>query len=117
MEPYILLHMLYLPRRHEYICVICHSHKHVVAHFAHKLYLPHRHEYICIICQIGMDAVAYVATQVVSAARACMQAHNLPHMHARTALSGTLARMSQHNLLHMRLHNLPHSALLVVCAA
>ena len=45
-----------------------------------------------------------------------MQAHNLPHRHARTPLSATLARMQQHSLPHTRFHDLPHFALLVVCA-
>ena len=45
-----------------------------------------------------------------------MRAYNLPHKHARTALSATLARMQPHNLPHMRLRNLPQSASHVVCA-
>ena len=65
MQPYILLHMLYVPHRHEYICVICHTRMHVVAHFAHMLYLPHRQECICIICHTGLPTVAYSATQAV----------------------------------------------------
>ena len=68
MQPYILLHILfYLTRKHEYICIICHTHMHVVAHFAHRLYLPHTHEYICITCHTRMHAVAYSATQAVYA--------------------------------------------------
>ena len=45
-----------------------------------------------------------------------MQAHNVPHRHARTALCATVAHMKQHKQPNARLHNLQHSALLVVCA-
>ena len=38
------------------------------------------------------------------------------HRHAHTALAATLARMQQHIVPHMQLHNLPYSALLVVSA-
>ena len=93
MHPYILLHMLYLPRRHEYICVICHTDMYVVIHFPHRLYLPHTHEYICIICHIGMHAVAYSATQDVCVTHARMEGHNLPHTHAHIASSAIRAHM------------------------
>ena len=116
MRSHILLHMLYVPHMHEYICIVYHTCMHVVEYSAHRLYQPHRHEYICIIYHKGMHAVAYSATQAVSATQACMQAHNLPHMHARSTLSATLARMQRHKLPHMQLHNQPHSALLLVCA-
>ena len=85
MPSHMLLHMMCLPHKHACRCKTRHTGMH--AHSAHRLYMPHRHEYICIICHGGMHTVAYFATQVVSATQACMQAHNLPHRHARTALS------------------------------
>ena len=77
MPPYILLHMRYVPKRHEYSCVIHHAPMHVVTPFSKQvIFVTHTHEYICIMCRIGMHAVAYSATQAVSATYACMQAHN-----------------------------------------
>ena len=110
MQSHIRLHMLYLPHKHEYICIICPTRMHVVAYSAHRLYLPHRHEYICTICHTGMHTVSYPATQAVSATHACMQAHNLPPRHALHypphwhACSGTICHTCGCTICHILLY-------------
>ena len=121
------------PHRHTCKCIICHAGMHA------RHYLPHRHACSGIIGHTGTTlsathtlthamassatrackqllAVTFAATQAVSATQACMQVQNPPHSHAHTTLAATVAHMEEHTLPHMRLHNLPYSAILVVSA-
>ena len=89
---------------------------------------PHRHDIICrtyphtrscIIRHTGLRAVARGPILCYTSCichTACMQVQKPLQRHARTTLATTPAHMQQHIVPHMRLHNLPYSAILVPSA-